>query len=562
MAVIPLPINSFTWIFAVTVIFAFLDAYSIGANDVANSFATSVGSRSLKYWQAVAIAIFTEFGGAILLGASNTATIKDGIINVSMFNARQDLLMAGFMCALIASSTWIMCCIYIGMHPSTTHSIVCALIGIGVSAGGFDAVNWAWNGRGVAYIVTGWVLAPCLAAFLAGSIYSLTRFFVFSGTNSLRRGIYAIPIYFTLTGFIVSFFVVMKNGRGDWSIAVTGNNVGAPVTLKGDLAKAFTIIGAMTAAIAAFCVFLAVPYFIRKLEKEENLKWYHIFYIWLVPTQPKDENLDLYLKKTMTPHVLHQQELDAAAGEKTDEKGTVAATEAVVATPVVPKDTSALGALISIPAKLWAFATKGFRMDIVGIQYESAKNLHDIAVLYDNKTEYLFSFLQVLTAAFASFSHGSNDVANSIGPFAGVYAIWSTGLLNASGSNAPVPTWMLAFGGISIDIGLALYGYNIMRNLGNNMTYHSPSRGFAMELGAALTVITASFLALPVSTSQCIVGATIGVGLCNGSLKAINWKMFGWIGLSWALTLPVASVAAGLLFAVLTRGPSFAALPA
>ncbi|KAJ3283841.1 hypothetical protein HDU79_008733 [Rhizoclosmatium sp. JEL0117] len=175
MAVLPIEVHSYTGIFVVTLLFAFLDGYSIGANDVANSFATSVGSRSLTYAQAVCIALFTEFGGAVLLGASNASTIKDNIVKSSYFDKRQDLLMAGFMCALIASSLWIMGCIRIGMHPSTTHSIVCALVGIGVASYGWDTVNWSWNGRGVAFIVAGWFLAPALAAILAGTIYGVTR---------------------------------------------------------------------------------------------------------------------------------------------------------------------------------------------------------------------------------------------------------------------------------------------------------------------------------------------------------------------------------------------------
>ncbi|ORY35970.1 phosphate transporter [Rhizoclosmatium globosum] len=545
MAVVPIPVNSYTGIFVVTLLFAFLDGYSIGANDVANSFATSVGSRSLTYTQAVCIALFTEFGGAVLLGASNASTIKDNIVRASYFEKRQDLLMTGFMCALIASSLWIMGCIRIGMHPSTTHSIVCALVGVGVAAFGWDAVNWSWNGRGVGFIVAGWFLAPTLAAILAGTIYALTRWIVFSNPDkSLQRGIYAIPVYFTLTGFIVSFFVIMKNGKGDWGISVAGNNPGGSVTLTGDLGKAFTIIGSMTGVIFLFCVLFAVPFFQRRLIKEESLKWYHIFYIWFVPTQPRDENLAYTLNQAMTPHIKLDgvQTTDAVMEEKTE-----------VAEVVEEKGHPAW-------IKFKNVALKGFYHDISADQYESAKHLHANVHLFDNKTEYLFSFLQVMTASFASFAHGSNDVANSVGPFAGVYSIWSEGKLSSS-AKAPVPVWMLAFGGIAINLGLAFYGYNIMRNLGNNLTYHSPSRGFAMELGAALTVITSAFLALPVSTSQCIVGATLGVGFVGGNSKAINWKMFGWIALSWALTLPVASGAAGLLFYVLTNMPSFTTIP-
>ncbi|ORY35973.1 phosphate transporter [Rhizoclosmatium globosum] len=490
MAVIPLPVHSYTGIFVVTLFFAFLDGYSIGANDVANSFATSVGSP-------VIIALFTEFGGAVLLGASNASTIKDNIV-------KSDLLMTGFMCALVASSVWVMGCIRVGMHPSTTHSIVCALVGVGT-------VNWSWNGRGVAYIVVGWFLAPALAAVLAGVIYGVTRWIVFSKAEvSLQRGIYAIPVYFTITGFVVSFFVIMKNGRGDWGISVAGNNPGGAVTLTGDLSKAFTIIGAMTGVIFLFCMLFAVPFFQRRLIKEETLQWYHIFYIWFVPTQPRDENLAFTLNQAMTPHI------------KLDGIQTKICIENEKIIPATRADTL-VAPEKGHPAwiKFKKVALKGFYEDISKDQFESAKHLHANVHLFDNKTEYLFSFLQVMTASFASFSHGSNDVANSVGPFAGVFSIWDTGKLGTE-AKAPVPTWMLAF---------------------------------------ALTVITAAFLALPVSTSQCIVGATLGVGFVGGNAKAINWKMFGWIALSWALTLPVASCTAGLLFYILTNTPSFTTAP-
>lgn len=111
-----------------------------------------------------------------------------------------------------------------------------------------------------------------------------------------------------------------------------------------------------------------------------------------------------------------------------------------------------------------------------------------------------------------------------------IYQIWRT---NQTGSKSEVPIWVLVFGGAAISIGLWTYGYNLMRNLGNRITLHSPSRGFCMELGAALTVVMATRLALPVSTTQCIIGATVGVGLCAGDYKAINWRMVCWSYGAW-----------------------------
>jgi hypothetical protein len=135
------------------------------------------------------------------------------------------------------------------------------------------------------------------------------------------------------------------------------------------------------------------------------------------------------------------------------------------------------------------------------------------ATKYDNETEYSYSFVQVITACTASFAHGANDIGNA-GPWAAIYGAWQTG--NAAQSKASVPIWQLVVLSGVLSLGLITYGYNIMRVMGNKITYHSPSRGCSMEMGAAVTVLVFSQFALPVSTSMCITGATVGVGLMNG----------------------------------------------
>ncbi|KAI9316129.1 solute carrier family 20 [Obelidium mucronatum] len=519
MPPVPIPVHSYTWIFALTVAFSFLDAYAIGANDVANSFATSVGSRSLKLWQACCIAIFTEFIGAIALGASTTGTIKDGIIALSMFDKRQDLLMSAFMCALIGSSTWVMTATRFGWPVSTTHSIVGAIIGVGISAYGTDAVNWAWEGKGVAQIVASWLISPAVAALLAALIY----------------------VYFVVTTFIVAFYVVSKNGKS--TLKITAATFGGPLTVSGDVALCMGIVGGMCAVVLIVCLVCAIPYFIRKLEKEEDLKC------------QRTRNSNSNSRPQFTPHLLEDGEKQAAAvaGDF-----IVADKEGAPAPAAGQGHTDSKNVVSTIKNGLqgtYELAKKGLFMDVAGVQSEHAHEAHAHATIYDNKVEFLFSFLPSHDCFFrfvcSRFQRLLPTLLVHLPP---VHDLWSTGKV---AKNATVETWMLAMGGIAIDLGLALYGWRIMINLGNNLTYHSPSRGFAMELGAALSVITASFLALPVSTTQCIVGATIGVGLMNGTAKAINWKMVSWTLFSWLLTLPVAGVSAGCLYALLTRGSSF-----
>lgn len=160
-----------------------------------------------------------------------------------------------------------------------------------------------------------------------------------------------------------------------------------------------------------------------------------------------------------------------------------------------------------------------------------------------------------MTACTMSFAHGSNDIANAVGPFATIFLIWKDGVFKSSGS--PVPVWILAYGGVGLIAGLTTYGYKIMSSLGNRITLHSPSRGFSMEFGSSLTVILATRLGLPVSTTQIISGATIAVGLCNGDVRAVNWKMVLWILFGWVITIPITGVGAGVIFAIILNSPRF-----
>ena len=153
-----------------------------------------------------------------------------------------------------------------------------------------------------------------------------------------------------------------------------------------------------------------------------------------------------------------------------------------------------------------------------------------------------------------SIAHGSNDVANALGPWVGAYNTWQTERVE---EEADTPIWILVVAGLLLGLGFWFYGYHIMRALGNKITQVSPTRGFSMELGAAITVLLASRLALPVSTTQCLTGATIGVALCNFDVKAVNWKQVAFIFSGWIITLPGAGLISGLMMAMALNTPHF-----
>ena len=154
-----------------------------------------------------------------------------------------------------------------------------------------------------------------------------------------------------------------------------------------------------------------------------------------------------------------------------------------------------------------------------------------------SRVERIFVVLQILTACAIAFAHGSNDVANSIGPLAAIsHAVQGMDL----GSKAPVEPWMLAIGGIGIVIGLATWGYRVMETIGKKITELTPSRGFAAELAAATTIVIASRLGIPISTTHTLVGAVLGVGLARG-IGALDLRIVGKIIASWVATLPIAA---------------------
>jgi PiT family inorganic phosphate transporter len=159
--------------------------------------------------------------------------------------------------------------------------------------------------------------------------------------------------------------------------------------------------------------------------------------------------------------------------------------------------------------------------------------------------EKVFTPMMIFTACAMAFAHGSNDVANGIGPLAAVVSIVQSG--GEVSQKAALPLWILALGGIGIVVGLATMGYRVMKTIGSGITQLTPSRGYCATLAAAATVVLASRTGLPVSTTHIAVGAVIGVGLARG-VGAIDLRVIGGIVVSWVVTLPIGGALAAIIF--------------
>lgn len=196
-----------------------------------------------------------------------------------------------------------------------------------------------------------------------------------------------------------------------------------------------------------------------------------------------------------------------------------------------------IGLDISFQQSIWMSLIAGVVITFIGIYFVNrvhADHETNDEVHFAN-VEKVFAVLMVFTACAMAFAHGSNDVANAIGPLAAIYSVVSSA--GEIAAKATVPAWILLIGGLGIVVGLVTYGHRVIATVGTGITQLTPSRGFAATLAAATTVVVASGTGLPISTTHTLVGAILGVGLAVGR-ESLNYRQIGAIFMSWLVTLP------------------------
>jgi len=406
------------WYLGLAAAFGLFMAWGIGANDVANAMATSVGSKALTIKQAILVAAVFEFAGAFLAGGQVTSTIRKGIIDASHVSDNPELLVYGMLASLLAAAVWLLIASRKGWPVSTTHSIVGAIVGFAAVGIGMESVYWGKVGS----IAASWIVSPLLAGFLAFFIFMSVQKLILGTKDPLKNARKYVPYYIFAVGFILALVTLMKG---------------------------LTHIG-----------------------------------------------------------------LDLSTGE------------------------SVLIAVGSGIATMF--------IGILGIKRLKLDPSRDANFRFAN-VERIFGVLMIFTACGMAFAHGSNDVANAIGPVAAIVSIVKTGAVSQS---SPLATWVLLLGAIGIVLGLATYGWRVIKTVGKNITELTPSRGFAAELAAASTVVIASGTGIPISTTHTLVGAVMGVGIARG-IGALNLRVIRNIMLSWVVTLPAGGILAIIFFFLL-----------
>ncbi|CAO2647505.1 Nn.00g084270.m01.CDS01 [Neocucurbitaria sp. VM-36] len=588
-------LEQYNYVFAIGTFFALLDAYNNGANDVANAWATSVSSRSVSYRQAMILGTIFEMVGAITVGARTAETIKNGIIPTSAFKGDAGVQMLAFTCALAGASTWVMWCTKHSAHVSSSYSLISSVAGVGVAVAGASKVQWGWNkGKGLGAIFAGLGMAPAASACFGAIIFMLIKVTVHLRKNPIPWAIWTAPFFFLIAGTICTLSIVYKgspklglNKKPAWYVATVTVSCGV--------------------GLAALAFIFFVPYlYVKVVKRDHTVRWWHVFQGPLLFRRPAAEGAEAAIVPNYAV-VQHDEEMKPESLSDSDngvvghdtEKGAVVAEhhqlsykelvaqgqerfhaklrtkrgplgwamrylhENKIQTGEIYEKKNMMITLKRIPAMLVVGALYGVNYDIHAAQTGihgtpegvRMERVYSHAKKYSNEVEHTYSFVQVLTACTASFAHGANDIGNAVGPWAVIYSAWNTG--SAAASKAPVPIWQLVVLSATLSLGLITYGYNIMKVMGNKITYHSPSRGCSMEMGAALTVLIFSQYSLPVSTSMCITGATVGVGLCNGTIKAVNWQRVGLLVFSWIMTIPIAGTIGGLAMGIVLNAPHF-----
>ncbi|GJQ84899.1 hypothetical protein Trydic_g512 [Trypoxylus dichotomus] len=541
--------TSILWIVIVSFIIAFILAFGIGANDVANSFGTSVGSKVLTILQACILATIFEIAGSILIGYKVSDTMRKGILDNNLYIGSEKELMLGFLSALTSSAIWLLVATFFKLPISGTHSIVGSTIGFSLVARGTKGLYW----KTLLTIVGSWFVSPVLSGLASLLIYWIIRETILKRADPVRAGLISLPIFYGFT-IIVNVFSIVHDGPELLSM----HNI--PFWLVCTITG---VIGLVTVIVVQVFV---VPWQRKKLMEigpRDNVDFNIGESSETTPEgSPKNRsNRNSQLSERQLAVISENNEMHAMEGNKNnatkyvfvhgfDKKNGYApaletagnlkvaeSTMTVNINPPLPPNSSAVPLITNNSMGKMQGDDQACAIEINGNADAEEEN---------PKISKLFSFLQILTAIFGSFAHGGNDVSNAIGPLIAIWLIYIDGTVQEKSQS---PIYLLLYGGAGISLGLWLWGRRVIQTIGEDLTKITPSTGFTIEIGAAFTVLIASKIGLPISTTHCKVGSVVFVGYFTSSRKGVDWKLFRNIIYAWVVTVPVAALlSAGCMF--------------
>lgn len=481
-----------TAILLITIAFAVFMAFNIGGNDVANSFGTSVGAGTLSMKQALVVASVFEVSGAVLAGGEVTDTVRSGIVDLNAIHGLDPMEFAFIMMsALLGAAVWLLVATRMGWPVSTTHSIVGGIVGAALTVGfitgkgGWSMVQWDQIGQ----IAVSWVLSPLLGGLVA----------------------------FLLFGGIKNSILVYNDKASKQLQAIHQEKADLKAQHRDDF---------------------------EKLPEHDQISYTNAMLRDATTMRDNDWTPDDLESEYFRKLVHIESKVDDVRAHRALEAwvpGLAALGSIVISAMMLFKGLKNLHLGLS---SLDNFLIMGMIATAVWLAvYIFARTLKRQDL--DRSTFLLFSWMQVFTAAAFAFSHGSNDIANALGPFVAILDVLRT---NEISSESGVPLAVMTTMGVALISGLWFIGRFVIKTVGSGLTEIHPASGFAAELSAAVVVMIASLLGLPVSSTHILIGAVLGVGIVN---RAANWNLMKPIGLAWVITLPAAAGISAITVSIL-----------
>ena len=520
------------FLLAVGAVLSFAMLCATGANDVANALGTSVGSGALTFRRAIVVAAVFELIGASLVGGAVEDTIQKNFIDLVAFD-RDARFAAGMCAAMAATLLWVSLATFFAVPVSTTHAIVGGVVGFALAEGRGATLN----GRNLGLTAASWVVSPLLGGVLAALLLLALRRFCLCHGDRLARASRALPYLFGLNVATDVLFILVggppllrPKGLETWQMAVY---VFLPALL-----------GSFLVAVAVGHCFIR-PYCQRAIQRLGTAG--QSFVLSQLEDAEEEQPLwtegdEAYLEAEASEE---QQSLLQGSGEAQAPAmvgGDDGAAFEAGAGRTVGRDAdggsgSEAG---SSPAEA-ATRDAGDARDATA----SPLTLTGFGLV-----ELFFAPLTIASACAVALAHGGNDVANAIGPFAAILNYTQDRLRDG----APTPVYINLVGGVGIVVGLVTFGYRVMATVGEKITKLSMSKAFAAQYGASVSILVATVLGLPISTTAVLVGCVIGVGLAEGQGRnAVDLQLVKRIFMAWVITLPASAILTAAIYELIVK---------
>ncbi|WP_096019555.1 inorganic phosphate transporter [Campylobacter lanienae] len=476
-------------LFILASVFGLFMAFNIGGNDVANAFGTSVGAKTLTIKQALIIAAVFELSGAVFAGAEVTNTIRSGIVILPNNGDINPMIFAAVMLsALMSAGIWLFIATKKGLPVSTTHAIVGGIVGSALMMGYiyYNDGNTLEMVKwsSIGSIVLSWVISPVMGGVISYMVFGYIKTKIITPSAELQAQIKAIKAQ--KRSFKENYISELSNKSEAEQIQELRN-----IAISDD---------------------------------EEG-----------VSSSPFRERMKEYKKEEKLIDSIRYMRLHIPI--------LAAIAAMIISSTLLFKGLKHMNLNFSTIETIWILCVIGTVAYLVSF---SIVNM----MKKDNPQKginRIFGWFQIFTASAFAFSHGANDIANAIGPFAAVLDVLKSSSIN---STATIPTVAMVTFGVALVVGLWFLGKEVITTVGSKLTEILPTTGFSAELSASIVILIATKMGLPISSTHVLIGAVLGIGLYN---RNANWGMLKPIGLAWIITLPVAMIGSAIGFVIITK---------